>query len=330
MKPNFCRRLPFTEEQIQAILHDYSCTDIPVKKICNKYNVRRDTLSYLRKKYNVSKRITYQQRVAAQAVQDHISGMLLKDVEKKYHICQSVIYDYMKNHNIHYKNGHGRKHHFNEDYFASINTEHKAYWLGFLYADGCVTTSEPSCLSPNRLSINLSFKDRIILEKFLNDINADYAICDYMPNEKTYGNTMMSKIDVNSKKLCFDLIKHGCIPNKTKFLQFPFCSLNENTYPHFLRGLFDGDGSITIGRKKNPSFQITGYPPFLLEVQQILIKFCDITLTKLYRYPKKHDVADLCYSGIINCKKIFNYLYQNDTATIFLPRKYDCWIELIS
>ena len=254
-------KLPYKEDEIQSMFKDYY-DDLDFNTLYLKHNVSSDTFRYLRRKYNKPARILKSQRVVKFAVNDHINGMLLKDVEKKYNISSSTIYKYMKKHGIEYKNDHGRRHHLNQNFFEKIDTEKKAYWLGFLYADGCVTYSEKSCNSPNRLSINLSSKDRCILELFQNDLESDYPIVDYIPNGKTYGNTMMSKLYINSTKLCKDLIKHGCVPNKTKCLQMPYGSLDEKLYPHFLRGVFDGDGCITSTKGKRPTFQITGYKLF--------------------------------------------------------------------
>lgn len=35
---------------------------------------------------------------------------------------------------------HYRYYYFNENFFEKINNELSAYWLGFLYADGCILT----------------------------------------------------------------------------------------------------------------------------------------------------------------------------------------------
>lgn len=69
-----------------------------------------------------------------------------------------------------------RKHKLNKSYFASIDSEEKAYWLGFLMADGCVYKG--SSKNSYRLQINLSFNDRDCLEKLNESIESDYDIKD--------------------------------------------------------------------------------------------------------------------------------------------------------
>ena len=321
------RKLPFTEEQISSMIDDYR-NNVPLNEIYEKYHVREDQLRYIRRKHCIPARLTHVQKTIAEAVNAHVNGMLLKDVIAKYGISSPPIYKYMKENGIVYKNGHGRKYHFNEGFFEIIDNEHKSYWLGFLYADGSVGYSEHTCNSPNRLSINLSYKDRCIIESILEDLEADCPIKDYMPDERTYGNSMMSRVCIDSTRLCNDLIRHGCIPNKTHFLQFPYGSMQEKFYPHFIRGLFDGDGCIT-GQRKIPSFEITGYPNFLLQVQNILIKNCGLNKTSLQYYPHKSpDVATLRYGGPNVVRRIFDFLYQD--ASIFLPRKYEKFTSLFS
>ena len=66
---------------------------------------------------------------------------------------------------------------YNEKYFETIDNEHKAYWLGFLYADGYV---EPiyrkNKIKAFRIEIGLSIEDKHHLELLLQDIESDVPI----------------------------------------------------------------------------------------------------------------------------------------------------------
>lgn len=46
-----------------------------------------------------------------------------------------------------------------------------------------------------------------------------------------------------------DLSKHGCVPNKSLILKFPTTLPNE-LVNDFIRGYFDGDGSVYINNKR--------------------------------------------------------------------------------
>nr|DAG90196.1 MAG TPA: endonuclease [Crassvirales sp.] len=59
----------------------------------------------------------------------------------------------------------GSKSEFNRDFFSVIDTEEKAYWLGFLYADGFISASG------NTVGLSISLKDIDHLKKYNNALN---------------------------------------------------------------------------------------------------------------------------------------------------------------
>jgi len=308
------RRLPYTEQQIQDIISDYQ-SGMDYQKILAKHNVSDNTMKYIRKKYKIPVRTAAGHRFVEQAVQEHINGTSLKDVCQKYNTNSTAVYRYMKEHGIEYKNGHGRKYHCDESFFHVIDTEAKAYWLGFIYGDGCVAYSDKSCTSPNRLSINLSSKDRCQLEDFNRDISSSFPVTDYIP-KGTYAENPMSKLYINSIEMCRDLISHGCVPNKTRQLSFPYSSIPDHLYRHFIRGLFDADGCIA----KGPVLVITKYIPFLLQIQDILESERIVSNGKIYTYKDRAEgIGDLKYFGKDNVFSLALYLYRD--ATVFLERK---------
>lgn len=85
----------------------------------------------------------------------------------------------------------------NDDYFSEIDTEEKAYWLGFIYADGYVTGS--------KLGITIANLDRMHLEKFKKCIGSDYKIKSYVSNS-VYGSCKYCRILINSEKLVKDIM----------------------------------------------------------------------------------------------------------------------------
>src|SRR4051812_9808472 len=120
-----------------------------------------------------------------------------------------------------------RKHFFNESYFNSIDTEDKAYWLGFIAADGNVQfTAKNKCLS-----IGLKFSDKTHLEKFALCLNYNGPIST---------NRTIAKITLYSAQLTKDLATHGILPRKS-FNVKPW-SGSPYLLKHYWRGVFDGDG----------------------------------------------------------------------------------------
>lgn len=130
---------------------------------------------------------------------------------------------------------------YNKEFFDKIDTIEKAYWLGFLYADGYVT-------SDNRWGVELGYEDYDHLQNLL------YAFS-YSGNLKTRTRNGIKSCSflINNKYMSSSLISNGVIPNKTYSLVFP----NKNILPqdmlsHFIRGFFDGDGCAYITQNTKP------------------------------------------------------------------------------
>lgn len=118
---------------------------------------------------------------------------------------------------------------FNRNFFSEIDSHEKAYLLGFLYADGCVHSHNMG------ISLALHKKDKEILEYFQKFLNLDAT-----PSQVKGKNTL--RLEWQSVIMKQDLIKRGCVPKKSLILTPP--TLKEDLRSHFIRGYFDGDGSI--------------------------------------------------------------------------------------
>lgn len=269
----------------------------------------------IEKKREVRKNISEEQKMAA--VKDLVSGVPLKEVEKNHSITNSTLYKFMKEKGIEYRSGHGRKHSFNQDYFSRVTDSKVAYWLGFIMADGSVHKVSKLDKQPVRLTINISKRDRCLLEWFCDDIGLSReCIVDYMPTKETYGNNPMTKVMVNSKKICEDLKKYNIVERKSTFKVFPNNIPNEYIH-HYIRGYFDGDGGAG-----NQHFQVTSNKEFLLSIQKIIMKELDFSKTKLIPYRNKNvDICDLKYGGRQQMHKLEAWLYKD--AIRYLPRKQD-------
>ncbi|MBQ0113545.1 MAG: LAGLIDADG family homing endonuclease, partial [Bacteroidales bacterium] len=146
-----------------------------------------------------------------------------------------------------YKSKYG-KYTINQDYFEIIDNEWKAYWLGFLYADGCnnLKWNEKKNKMNCTLKISLKYSDYGHLNKLRESLQSDAPIKyrDVRLKDKIYKDC---EINFCNEKICRDLNNLGCTPNKSLTLKFP----NEDILPkeyirHFIRGYFDGDGCIHI------------------------------------------------------------------------------------
>ncbi len=148
-----------------------------------------------------------------------------------------------------------RKQNADNNYFSEVNSEYKAYILGFIFADGSIYDGRTPDRENRqlRLSIYCASYDDYIFDQFLQD-NPDssksYNIRKNRPNE-----TKMTILRLTNNKLCNDLINLGCNINKTKVgMRFP--DLKQELICHFIRGFLDGDGSI-MHRKVKYKYQRT-------------------------------------------------------------------------
>jgi hypothetical protein len=128
----------------------------------------------------------------------------------------------------------------NVDFFEKIDTKEKAYWLGFLYADGYVRKY--------RLVVKISIKDEALLYNLMKSLDVDPVIHHYScePNKST--------VYIYSKKISDDLNLHGCVQRKSKTIELPEFD-SHDLYLAFLLGFFDGDGCegktlITCGSRR--------------------------------------------------------------------------------
>lgn len=210
-----------------------------------------------------------------------------------------------------------RKYPVNENYFDKIDTEQKAYILGFLYADGCNSEDR------NSIIVNLNYKDKDILEK-IKDIIQPTKPLQYVNTEKinkVYLNSENQyRLVINNKHISQQLSKLGCVKAKTHKITFPSLDIiSKNLQKHFIRGYFDGDGSISGDKQKQ--FSLIGTAPFINTLQDILIKELNFSKTKLDIRWKERDnnTVSLRYSGINQCIIFRDWLYDN--STIYMERK---------
>lgn len=210
---------------------------------------------------------------------------------------------------------------YNHDFFEQIDTQEKAYWLGFIFADGCVCRNETnnSC----ELCIKLQDGDYKHLQKFNKSICGNVQVDKYERksnfNNKTYHGC---QIRLYSEKIVNDLNKYGVHPNKSLDIEFP--DIDENLISHYVRGYFDGDGCITQRRQKN-GFSYDCYVQcdftcgsinFVNQLRSVLFKF-DI---KSYIVQEKSGVYRLRIGGMKNCDNFLKFIYKD--ANIYLERKF--------
>lgn len=218
------------------------------------------------------------------------------------------------------------KYSFNEDYFEVINDEHKAYWLGFMYADGYVSSTD------NDILLRLKHDDGYILEELVKDLNSNIPIRYYigdivLPQNKIRKSThYYACFNICNAKLKHDLIKHGCLERKSLVLKFPTTVPNK-LLPHFIRGYMDGDGCITNAGKSKNGFQ--NYKVSFCGTKEMLESIKDLFgyNNKLYkRHKDNKNNYSLDIGGNVKVLDLLDTLYKD--STIHLKRKHDRYLEI--
>jgi hypothetical protein len=257
-----------------------------------------------------------------------IDKLTLLEIAEKYKIAKSVLWRYLKN-NIELRDSSHSKqiYEINENIFEKIDTHEKAYWLGLLYADGSHILSD----GKHEFTISLNYKDGYLIEEFKKFMGYG-GVVKYLDNLKFKNHQPMYRIVNSNKKISEDLLKLGMMQNKTKYGDFPYF-LDEQFYPSFILGYFDGDGCITksmIGNHSKFTFSIVGTTKFIEEVQnKIFINFLGLNKTKLTRIINNitgTDISIMNYHGNKQAIKIRDWLYQdyvNGNITICMIRKKD-------
>lgn len=216
-----------------------------------------------------------------------------------------------------------------EHVFDVIDTEEKAYWLGFLMADGYNNTDRTA------ISLRLQTGDVEILEKFRNFLKTNAPI--YTFSRITMVNHLQKEykeVSVHSVYLSNKLAEIGCVKGKTYSLEYPNY-IPETLTNHFIRGYFDGDGCISITKRhnrKNPQsktyqFTITGRKEFLEILQDKIVESTSVVKNDLKESISNY-AQTIHYCGFNVVLKILNYVYSN--ATIYLKRKHDKYIEMVT
>lgn len=213
-----------------------------------------------------------------------------------------------------------------ETYFDKW-TPANTYIYGFATADGCITCKYKQ---PSRFTFEfcLGRSDECILDYISSEISPGRKIS-RVDKYKDGKAIRLSHLKINSKLLVEKLVSLGLEPRKTGYEKFP--KIPKRLYPDFLRGLFDGDGTVCrSGSGKTFGIYSANYN-FLEQVREK----CGFGLGKVYEKREDDELFDgsmaMYFWGIYNTrhlKRIFNYMYY-DNHPYALDRKYQVFKSLL-
>lgn len=284
------------------------CSKSCVEQVLHKYNVEQRDKAYYAKEFD--------DVIEDQIVSDYYKdGMSIRELAKKYKCSTAPIISLFKRRGINFRaKSTYRKYSIDEHYFDNIDTEEKAYILGLLYADG------GNCSKKNHYIVSLTLhpKDIDILEKIRFALKMESPIVDWINSKsgKTY-----KRINICSKHMVCALEAHGIVPRKSLVVTYPGW-LREDLYRHFIRGLFDGDGSIQSDLEY---INLCGSVHLMSKIKEILEKNFNANI-RIYNDGSHHrDFASMFCSTRRDMILILHWMYDN--STISLDRKYQLYLQ---
>lgn len=307
---------------INNAIKDYT-KGIPVNDICLIYGIPNTTFyRYLNKnKISHRKKEQIENDIIENALRDYQNNKLTAtECANKYQIGRTTLLRYIDRENID-KNIIKIQHHYNQNVFENVNTEEKAYWLGFIMADGCIVKEGKG------LEIGLKASDKEHLIKFIKFINGDENMLSYKKNSAVKNGKLFDivRVSIGCKKMCQDLAKYGVYPRKSLITTFPNY-LDVHLIRHFIRGYFDGDGCISCTFDKRGALYYTisliSTKPFCESLMDILEKG---KITKVKLLDRHNQMFIWCKRGTNQIKIFLNYIYKD--ANVYLDRKYQKYLE---
>ena len=197
-------------------------------------------------------------------------------------------------------------------FFQHLDSELPVYWLGVLAADGSIFVSKKCVSASLRLSVQI--RDRQWLETFRDDIQATHPFM-----FSSSGNGQIG-INITSMEMFRDLVHGGLRPNK-KYQGFDFPDLPSSLIHHYVRGLFDGDGSV-VRRRSNQDLQVTiaGQPNICNWILRTVREHTGVAGGSVLRPYKNARIRVFYLSGRLQVRRFYEWLYQD--ATRYLDRKH--------
>lgn len=235
----------------------------------------------------------------------------------------------------------GNKYTFNSRYFDHINTEDKAYWLGFVWCDGYVCKRDKYKNGKYQYEFKLSLMkhDYNHLEKLKSALESNHQLRFYKYSS-SYGEGEEARLYICNKHFGSSLYeKHGLIPNRCNIDKL-INHIPENLIRHFIRGVLDADGSIgdyliNDNRLTTPSLKhavrFYTYENLLDFIQEYF--YINKIIKKRSSKRKRHQERDgycseLSYGGTKQVPVILNHLYGG--AKVYLDRKYETYLSIIN
>lgn len=204
----------------------------------------------------------------------------------------------------------------NENYFERELSKNGAYLLGLILSDGYLNFDR------GQFQYVCKNDDIELLNFIKSELESTHPLRKVTVNGIEY-----CRLSISNIKLVQSLINKFNLPHKNKScnnLSIP--TISKTLLPHFLRGIFDGDGSIW----KSDCFcaAFSGGESFLKEIKNIILNDIGIDLYFSYRHAKNNkNSCSITTKGNINITKLYHFLYKE--SDFYLKRKHNRFLECL-
>ncbi|MFA5360776.1 MAG: LAGLIDADG family homing endonuclease [Candidatus Paceibacterota bacterium] len=207
----------------------------------------------------------------------------------------------------------------NSYFFRTWNSE-MSYVLGYITADGCISIDKRR--KDNPLTLNITSVEKKHLYRIRKAFSSTHKI-----SKKPGGYTNVAyQFQARNPIITQDLIKLGILPRKSHNLG-PIKVPNKY-FSDFVRGFFDGDGTVYIytvnGTPQIKAGFVSSSLPFITRFNQQLCENLNIPTKSIHKEVDKRKSRmaryNICFY-IDDCEKLANFMYEN-SLTLFLPRKH--------
>lgn len=295
----------YSEENLNTveISKIVGCSDGSVGRLLNRYGVERH------EKPHRSKLPDDQIKSVCEM---YISGMTAIEIAEVFNTTDNTIAKYLRNNGINIREAKRRSIVNRHNYFENVDTPEKAYFLGWMVTDGSVVQSKSRPDRTKVISLSIHNTDRYIVEKFADELEAKEG------SVKLESTRNHCYFRFSSEKMANDLAKYGVIPNKTYSAYLP--KIDESLMPHLIRGIFDGNGSVTINQKHNGSisFAFYGTEELCTQTRDYLNIVCGIRKPPV----SKSTCYHVWWGSRESAAEFYQYIYK-DSDNLCLSRKRD-------
>lgn len=291
--------------------------EILTKDIAKQFNISTATIARIARINNLPRRtgtnnktfLTDQQ--INEIKQRYSNSESLISLQKEYKISYDRIKDIVKDCEL-ISSAKRLNPNLNENYFEKIDSNEKAYWLGWIISDGAITNQPDK--SKFQLELTIKQEDEDILHLLEADLGVEHKV---YSSQKIY-----RRFSLGSKKIISDLEKLGITQNKSFSVKVPQFDTKYNAA--FIRGIFDGDGGFTVYDRTSgqhcQEFSICGNEYIITWVLETLLK--DIPTLTHNTITKERSIKRIRWSSKKDIILLRDYLYKNHNNH-YLQRKYN-------